>query len=134
MNYGRQLRNITFRYNIASPPNERLIVSHGCAIAFESFQQGEPNFSVDLEDVQGLLKSYTPRFTAPEIEISTSLGTLRAMSEKLFPDITAEVGELAAPFINAGFSQIWRVVDEWTVSGDTAPFLGFATTIIGQTT
>ncbi|KAG9084163.1 hypothetical protein FRC06_004188 [Ceratobasidium sp. 370] len=133
VNYGRQLRNITFRYNLASPPNERLIVSHNCAIAFESFQQDEPSFSVDLEDAQGLLKSYTPRFTAPESESSTNLGTLRAMSEKLFPDITPELGEFAAPFVNAGFSHIWRVVDQSSGSSDTISFLGFATTVLGQT-
>ncbi|KAG8739942.1 hypothetical protein FRC10_004969 [Ceratobasidium sp. 414] len=134
VNYGRQLRDITFRYNLASPPHERQIISHNCAVAFESFQQVEPSFSVDLEDAQGLLKSYTSRFTAPESEGSTSLVTLRAMSEKLFPDITPEVGELAAPFVNAGCSQIWRVLDEWSASSDMLSLLGFATTVLGQTT
>ncbi|KAG9087300.1 hypothetical protein FS749_003016 [Ceratobasidium sp. UAMH 11750] len=134
VNYGRQLRNITFRYNLSAPPNERLIVSHNCAIAFESFQQGEPSFSVDLEDTQGLLNSYTSRFALPEAESSTGLRTLQAMSEKLSPDLTPVVGELAAPFVNVGLSHIWRALDEWSLSGGAVSFLGFATTVLGQTT
>jgi hypothetical protein len=76
-----------------------------------------------------LLKAYANKFTALGSEKSLSLEALHYLSGKLFIDITPGFGGLAAQFINAECTQVWRVLENWPPNRFVS-FLNFANMVL----